>query len=121
VGPGSDFLLYHARRNVEYTYFKNMPLMLILLTLPMHLFYNLLTLVQSFGQGRLHVFLKAKRDFLTNFNKVCKKRRAIQAKRKISAKELFSSLSKDYLFKRSKSEWSRNYLHFRSSDTLLCD
>jgi len=38
VGSTSNFLLYHGRRNLEYTYFKNMSLPLILLTFPMHLF-----------------------------------------------------------------------------------
>jgi GT2 family glycosyltransferase len=110
VGPDSDFLLYHARRNVEYTYFKNMPLVLILLTLPMHLLYNLLTLFQALRRGRIAVFLKAKWDFLVNFRKIYKKRKAIQAQRKISLKELLSFFSKDYLLTRTKFEWRRNYL-----------
>ncbi|MCK4817156.1 glycosyltransferase family 2 protein, partial [bacterium] len=73
VGPGSDFLLYHARRNVEYTYFKNMPLALLLLMWPIHLVYNLLTFAQALWRGRLSIFLKAKRDFLASFIKICKK------------------------------------------------
>jgi len=43
VGRNSDFLLYHSRRNVEYTFFKNMPFPLIIATLPLHIIYNLLT------------------------------------------------------------------------------
>lgn len=99
VGPDSDFLLYHARRNVEYTYFKNMPLPLIILTFPIHLLYNLLTLLQAIGQGRLPVFLKAKRDFLINFKTIWKKRRIIQKQRRIALIELLSSFSKNYLIR----------------------
>jgi GT2 family glycosyltransferase len=108
LGPDSDFLLYHARRNVEYAYFKNMPLVLIVLTLPMHIVYNLLTFTQVLVRGRLSVFLKAKKDFLKNFRKICKKRKEIQAQRKISLKELLSSFSKDYLLTRTKFEWRRS-------------
>jgi len=121
VGVGSDFQIYQSRRNVEYVYFKNMPLMLIVLALPMHILYNLLTFAQAVGQGRLPVFLKAKQDFLMNFRKVCKKRKAIQMQRKIRSIDLLSSFSKDYLFTRTKFEWSRNYLHSGSSDTFRCD
>jgi GT2 family glycosyltransferase len=110
VGVGSDFQIYQSRRNVEYVYFKNMPFVLILLTLPVHLFYNLLTFVQALAEGRPRVFLKAKQDFLMNFKKVWKTRKTIQAQRKISLKELFSSFSKDYLFKRCKSTLGRDYL-----------
>lgn len=115
IGVESDFQIYQSRRNVEYVYFKNMPLMLILLTSPMHLVYNLLTFAQALGQGRLPVFLKAKRDFLMKFRRICKKRKAIQAQRRISLKELFCSFSKDYLLTRTKFECRRNYLHSGSS------
>ena len=77
VGVGSDFQIYQSRRNVEYVYFKNMPFVLILLTLPVHLFYNLLTFVQALAEGRPRVSLKAKQDFLMNFKKVWKTRRTI--------------------------------------------
>jgi GT2 family glycosyltransferase len=103
IGPGSDFLLYQSRRNVEYTYFKNMPLFPLVLTLPIHLIYNLLTFAQAFFQGKLTVFLKAKRDFLINLIKVCRKRREIQKRRKIGFIKLLSSFSSDYLFTRYKS------------------
>jgi GT2 family glycosyltransferase len=110
VGSDSDFLLYHARRNVEYAYFKNMPWPLVFLTLPLHVIYNLLTFAQALGQGRWHVFLKAKRDFLINFAKICKKRKTIQLLRKISLTELLSSFSKDYLLRRCKLLLRRGYL-----------
>jgi GT2 family glycosyltransferase len=97
VGQNSDFLLYHSRRNVEYTYFKNMPFPLIIVTFPLHIIYNLLTFSQALFQKRLTVFIKAKKDFINNFWGIYRLRKKIQEKRKISLKELFFSLSKHYL------------------------
>jgi GT2 family glycosyltransferase len=104
IGVGSDFQIYQSRRNVEYVYFKNMPWVLMLFNFPMHLLYNLLTFMQALREGRPQVFLKAKWDFLVNFPKVYKKRRGIQAKRRISLRGLVLSFSKDYLIKRSRLE-----------------
>jgi len=104
VGVVSDFQIYQSRRNVEYVYFKNMPFVLLLVTLPMHLLYNLLAFFQALGQGKLAVFLKAKRDFLMHCKEICKKRRGVQLQRKISLNTLLSSFSGNYLFKRCKLE-----------------
>jgi len=97
VGRNSDFLLYHSRRNVEYTFFKNMPFPLIIVTFPLHIIYNLLTFSQAVFDKRIKVFLKAKKDFIKNFKKIYKLRKKIQEKRKISLKELFFSFSNHYL------------------------
>ncbi len=102
MGLRSNFLLYHSRRNIEYAYFKNMPLTLILLTFPMHLLYNLLTFIQALSEGRIHIFLKAKRDFFLNFGKILKKRKNIQTQRKIPLKNLLSLFSKNYLWLKIK-------------------
>jgi len=98
VGRNSDFLLYHSRRNVEYTFFKNMPFPLIIATLPLHIIYNLLTFSQALLQKHFRVFINAKKDFTKNFKKTYKLRKKIQEKRKISLKELFFSFSNDYLY-----------------------
>jgi GT2 family glycosyltransferase len=97
VGRSSDFLLYHSRRNVEYTFFKNMPSPLFIMTLPLHILYNLLTFVQAFLQRRHKIFLKAKKDFIRDFSEVCRLRKEIQFKRKISLRDLLLSFSKHYL------------------------
>ena len=97
VGRNSDFLLYHSRRNVEYTFFKNMPFSLIIFTLPLHIIYNLLTFSQAFYLKRINVYLKAKKDFIKNFKEIYRLRKEIQEKRNISLKELFFSFSNHYL------------------------
>ena len=102
IGVGSDFQLYQSRRNVEYVYFKNMPLPLICLTFPIHLLYNILTFVQALKEGRQRIFLKAKQDFLANLNEVLKKRKKVQKQRKIFLRCLLSSFSMNYLIIRLK-------------------
>ena len=97
VGRNSDFLLYHSRRNVEYTYLKNMPLPLIIMTFPLHSIYNLLTFSKAVFDKRIKIFLKAKKDFLKNFKEIYRLRKKIQENRKISLKEFCFILSKHYL------------------------
>jgi GT2 family glycosyltransferase len=97
VGAGSDFLLYHSRRNLEATYVKNMPASLLILSLPLHLIYNLTTLLQAVLERRLPIFLKAKKDFLRDLWKTMRKRRQVQKLRVISTSELLSSFSWSYL------------------------
>jgi len=98
IGNNSDFLLYHSRRNVEYTFFKNMPFPLIIVTLPLHIIYNFLTLFQAFSDKRIIIFLKSKRDFAKDFKETFRLRKKIQKKRRISLKELFFSFSNHYLW-----------------------
>ena len=37
TGEGSDFSVYFGHRNLVYCYFKNMPFLLLMATLPFHL------------------------------------------------------------------------------------
>lgn len=101
IGAGSDYLLYQARRNLEYTYFKNMPILLLFFTITFHLLYNLITFVQALIVGKIRIYLKAKQDFIAVFNDILKERRKIQRQRKVSLKYLIASFSKDYLIKKS--------------------
>jgi GT2 family glycosyltransferase len=110
IGLESDFQIYQARRNVEYVYFKNMPLGFIIPSFPFHLLYNLLTFIQAIKKKKVAVFLKAKRDFLNQFTNVWRKRRKIQKHRKISRRDLLLSFSWTYLVGRSCLEISQDPL-----------
>ena len=46
-GPASEFTIYHGTRNRVWTYVKNMPLMLLALTLPVHLALSVYLLARS--------------------------------------------------------------------------
>lgn len=99
-GKRSDFILYQTRRNIEYTYFKNMPFALLLLTLPFHLIYNLFTFFQAVSQKRIMIYIKAKVEFLRHFGEILSERRIIQKRRRVSIIELISCLSTNYLYLR---------------------
>lgn len=75
---------YYGQRNVEYVFFKNMPLGLLLSHLPFHVLYNLLVLFYFGFNGQFLSFLKAKLDFLRNFPTVLKKRALVQRNLKIT-------------------------------------
>jgi len=100
VGTTSDFLLFHTRRNIEFTYFKNMPLPLLLLTLPLHLIYNAVTLLQAVRRRRVVIHLKAKKDFLSKLPEIISDRKHIQSRRRISLAALLGSFSTGYLWQR---------------------
>ncbi|MEA2082824.1 MAG: glycosyltransferase family 2 protein [Thermodesulfobacteriota bacterium] len=100
VGRNSAFLLYQSRRNIEYTFFKNMPLPFMIVTLPLHIIYNILTFSQALYEKRITIFLKAKKDFVKHFKEIHRQRKEIQSKRKISLIKLFFSFSNHYLFYR---------------------
>ena len=101
IGAGTDFLIYHARRNVEYTYFKNMPALLLLATLPFHFLYELLTAFEAMLSGKLNIFIKCKLDFLKNFAHVLKKRKSIQKNRAIALSEVLALFSWNYLLRKT--------------------
>tara|TARA_R110000787_G_scaffold174056_2_gene286602 strand:+ start:364 stop:1401 length:1038 start_codon:yes stop_codon:yes gene_type:complete len=51
-GEGSPFSTYHGTRNRIWTYFKNMPLPLLILTLPAHIAISIYLLIRSMLNGR---------------------------------------------------------------------
>ena len=75
-GPKNDFAVYHGHRNLIWTFFKNMPGVLLWLFLPLHLALNLATLVFFTLRGQGRIILKAKIDALKGLPKVLKKRKA---------------------------------------------
>ncbi len=64
TGYQSDFTIYHGYRNLEWTFFKNMPGLLLLLYLPQHLLLFMVSVAVYAWRGKGRVMLKAKRDAL---------------------------------------------------------
>lgn len=96
MGKESDFVIYHGHRNLVWTYFKNMPLVLLLLFLPLHLAMNFYFLF-SFGlKGRGAIIWEAKKDALIGLAEVLSKRKAIHKKRSASTLSLLSSMDIDF-------------------------
>lgn len=90
----SDFYTYHGHRNLVWTYFKNMPLSLLILTLPLHMLLNITTIFLFTIRGQTATILKSKRDALKGLKVILKQRRTIQKTRTLSAKKLLKILQK---------------------------
>ncbi|WED41897.1 glycosyltransferase family 2 protein [Legionella cardiaca] len=90
----SDFYTYHGHRNLVWTYFKNMPLPLLIMTLPLHILLNFATIFLFIMRGQATTIFKSKRDALKSIKAILKQRRAIQNTRTLSTKNLLKILEK---------------------------
>ncbi|MEO5342829.1 MAG: glycosyltransferase family 2 protein [Gammaproteobacteria bacterium SHHR-1] len=97
TGRRSEFSLYHGHRNLIWTYFKNMPTLMLWVFLPQHLLINLITIIRYTFRGQGRVLLKAKWHGLKGILERRGQRRAIQSSRKISYWQLYRSMSKGLL------------------------
>ena len=88
TGYRSDFSVYYGHRNLVLTYVKNMPVALLLITLPLHLFVNLLAVLVGVVRGQGLVVLKAKWDAFRCIPATLKKRRLVQRTRRATICEL---------------------------------
>lgn len=95
-GKGSDFSLYHGHRNLVWMFFKNMPSLLFVLLLPLHLVLNLVSIIWFTLYGRGRVILRAKRDALKGLPRAWSKRKAIQANRVSPVSEIWRCLHKGW-------------------------
>lgn len=90
----SDFYTYHGHRNLVWTYLKNMPLSLLLVTLPLHIALNLATVFLFTIRGQTATILKSKKDALKNIKRILKQRQIIQSTRTVSTSDLLKILEK---------------------------
>jgi len=101
TGKKSSFSIYYGHRNLVWTYFKNMPLTLLLLTLPMHIVLNLFSLLYFSLKGKSRIIFKSKFDALKGLPDIFRKRRIIQQHRVISSREIFSLMDKQiFIFRK---------------------
>ena len=94
--------VYFGHRNSEYVFWQNMPLGLLLLYLPERIFFNLLSLLFFSFKGRFRAFVRAKLDVLRNVGVLIRKRRRIQATRKLNSRQLRKLLDRNWLRYRRK-------------------
>ena len=85
AGRASDFSVYHAQRNMVWTFAKDMPAPLLWLYLPQHLLVNLAAVAWYSLRGQAGTILRAKRDALKGLREIGPKRRAVQSLRTTSA------------------------------------
>ena len=103
TGKHSDFTIYHGHRNIVWTFFKNMPLVLLIYYLPQHLLLNIVTLAWFSLQGRWAVIFRAKYDAIADIPQILVKRREIQKQRRVKSYEIIRHMAVGPLavFKRS--------------------
>jgi len=85
AGAGSDFTLYHGHRNLVWTFFKDMPLGLLLLYLPQHVLLNLVSLAYFAARGRGRTIARAKWDALRGLPRVLRERARVQEARTVGS------------------------------------
>jgi GT2 family glycosyltransferase len=83
AGTTGDYTLYHAHRNLVWTWAKGMPWPLALLYLPQHLALNVATVAWFSVRGHARPLLRAKRDAIRGLPRVLRERRRIQAGRRV--------------------------------------
>ncbi len=82
-GRRSDFTVYHAQRNLEWTWFKNMPTPLLWWYLPQHLLLGLVTVIWFMLRGQSRVICRSKWDALMALPTIWRQRQHIQSTRQV--------------------------------------
>lgn len=101
TGRHSDFTIYHSQRNLVWTFFKNMPILLLLAYLPAHLALNCFAVIHFALKGQGRVVLKAKLDALRGLPGILQARRTNQSSRRISLSSLLKLMQRG---------WPKRYL-----------
>jgi GT2 family glycosyltransferase len=78
LGSGSARQVFYSQRNIEFVYFKNMPLGLILRSLPFRFIYEIGAGVQATRQGNFGPFVRSKVYAIKYLPRLWQKRRQIQ-------------------------------------------
>jgi len=104
LGRVSAFAVYQGQRNLEWAYFKNTPMPLLLRTLPDHVVYNAAAAVHFARLGLLGTFLRAKLAALGGLPSVLRKRATIQAARTASSREIWVQLEPRWIALKRREE-----------------
>ena len=92
AGVANAWVEFMASRNSEYVCFKNMPAVLLLKYLPLHIAQIGWNLLKKSGKGLAVPYLKGKVAFLRSLGGLMRKRAAVQRSRRISAQELLAAM-----------------------------
>ncbi|MBX7164748.1 MAG: glycosyltransferase family 2 protein [Pirellulales bacterium] len=91
-GRTSNFTVYHAHRNLVWTWWKCLPVALLLGYLPQHLLLQLVSIGWFAARGQGRTILRAKWHALRGLPRVWRQRRSIQARRRASHGELHRAI-----------------------------
>ena len=96
-GHHSDFTVYHGHRNLVWTFVKNMPGLLLLLLLPLHIVLNIISILYFSLKGKAKVIFRAKIDAFKGLPYIWKKRQSLQQNRKATISDIWRVLDKRIL------------------------
>jgi len=96
-GPRSPQAVYYHQRNMVWTFFKNMPGLLLAIFLPLHIAVNTLLALNSLINTGKTVYLKAKWDAITGLPKILRKRQSVQCLRKVSLSAILAVMDTNLL------------------------
>ena len=112
-GRASDFAVYYGTRNRIWTFFKNMPGILLIFLAPIHVGMNLFVLTWSlFRPGRFKPTFRGMRHGFAGLGAVWKQRRDVRSNRTISTGKLLRRFAwspiRVYKRKFSRQPWTDN-------------
>jgi GT2 family glycosyltransferase len=93
TGNRSVFSMYHGHRNLVWAYVKNMPMPLFLIFLPAHIILNVFSLIWFTIMGQRKTIIRSKMDAIKGIPRIWRKRKQIQAERRVNWKEILRVLS----------------------------
>ena len=96
----SDISIYYGHRNLEWVYFKNMPLRLLLGTIFFHMVHTVGSFLYFSSKGKIKSITKAKVDALKQIRSVFKKRQDVQNRKQVDDAYLWALLEKERFFNR---------------------
>ncbi len=91
-GHKSEFSMFHGTRNRLWTYVKNTPLPLLILTLPLHVTIVLAVLVHNWNQPHIGASLRGLKAGITGMGPFLRDRKALGKARKASLLQLAASM-----------------------------
>lgn len=92
-GRRSDFTTYHGHRNRIWTYLRNMPLSILILSLPVHIMVNIYLAVRFSLNGQLPAYLRAIKDAIAGIPQQLRSRKTSAAHHQYAMKELISVMT----------------------------
>lgn len=96
IGYLSRNYVYLSQRNLEFVFFKNMPIKLLIKYLPVHLIYVVGAFFFSIKKLRLLSYMRGKISFLLHLPNILKKRTQIQRNKTVSDNYIDSIIGKEW-------------------------
>ena len=93
TGKHSDFTIYHGHRNRIWMYYRCTPLIILVLTAPFHMMFNIYLFIRFSLQGRMRPYLKALKDAAAGLPAQSPSRRRIQQGREARLAALMQSMT----------------------------